>query len=502
MADGNADNITSLADLTFPYLSTLVVNHGDRLVRNSTGCEAASNLLPLSNLGILGLQPHGANSEHINLTVTVDPATLDVGLQHLQHFANELFPYPLNASNIGDVATWWMNATTQDTQDTKDFLSAVINSCPSTFCQSSAITIGNPDIVGIGMLIAVGMLLLLAFAFTITSFGPMINIVSRAVDKAHKERDHFCFRQALIGTVDELFSAVFVFGLAVIVSTFVYRYNTEARFDVLMADALSMFCSTSVIMLAAPYWSHNEFRTHSTASFIVIAILTIALFATHFHVVNIHASPVELACGTGKGSVNFRDGDPFDMRLFRFIPIGFACWCLALIGATFHHPYINKYQPYDPYGRRARGQPRRTPTAAERVKLALWKIVESFPTVFGLIGLVIYAVYFFNTYKMMKDTYGEAFTKAEKTWGFGQYLAVFTWLPPILTFLHMYFAGMKKMLQARLPKGMKVSHRVEKSLDPGVEWGNMPSSESHSFLKNPTHTMSYAMDPTRRSREE
>lgn len=268
------------------------------------------------------------------------------------------------------------------------------------------------------MIVAVSMLLFLAIVFSVLSLGPVTAIVSRPSGKRH-----FSFRQACIGTVDELFSAVYVFAISVLVSTFAYRYRTDSRFDVLMADGLSLCCSTTVIMLAATYWAHNKERPHATASFIVTIIITVALFTTHFSVASKRASPVELACGTGKGWISVTKGDPFDMRLFSFIPIGFASWCFALIGAVFHHPIL--------HGRR--------PGPKKRIKLWFWNLTESLPCVFGIIGLAIYAAYFFNTWRMMKSTYGEAFTSAEKQWGFGQYLAVFTWLPPILTFIHLYF---------------------------------------------------------------
>lgn len=38
----------------------------------------------------------------------------------------------------------------------------------------------------------------------------------------------------------------------------------------------------------------------------------------------------------------------------------------------------------------------------------------------------------------MKEVYGDAFVAAIKTWGFGQYLALATWFPPVLHFLYLY----------------------------------------------------------------
>ena len=190
-----------------------------------------------------------------------------------------------------------------------------------------------------------------------------------------------------------------------------------------MADALSLLCSNTVVMLAATYWTFYSDRPHGTIAVLIIAVLTIALFATHYTVVNMHASPIELACGTARENASFKHGDPFDLPLFRFIPFGFSAWCLALIGTIFQHPTVIKHKPK----RGERGH-------------RLWSLAQWLPNVFGMIGLVVYAIYFFNTWTMMKDTYGESFTKGARAWGFGQYLAAFTFLPSILTFGHLFFS--------------------------------------------------------------
>ncbi|KAM7192329.1 hypothetical protein V8F20_008920 [Naviculisporaceae sp. PSN 640] len=429
-------NTTKIADLRITSVTNYIHAFGN--IPTEAGpkpCEPASDLLPLSDLGLLNIVAPNPKIRNGTVRVTVDPSTIDIGFLQLHNFSSLVFPAPLNETSIGDIVMWWTNSSANNKNETIDFLSEVINTCSNTYCRHRNIQIGNPDIVGIGMIVAVVMLLVLAILFSILSFGPVTDIVSRPSRKAH-----FSFRQAFVGTVDELFSAVYVFAISVMVSTLAHRHGTNSRFDVLMADALSLSCSTTVIMLAATYWAHNRERPHATASVIATVIITVALFATHFHVASKKASPVELACGTGKGLLSVREGDPFDVKIIRFIPFGFASWCLALIGAVFHHPIVHSKRP-----------------AKER-KIAwwLWKVAESLPCIFGIIGLAVYAGYFFNTWRIMRSTYGKAFTSAEKQWGFGQYLAVFTWWPPIMSFIHLYFAGLKRMLEARLPKGWKV----------------------------------------------
>ncbi|KAK4185667.1 hypothetical protein QBC35DRAFT_298495 [Podospora australis] len=432
----NPNNITRLEDLRISYLAGLILSLGNNDTRNGFGCPAASMILPLSNLSILDIEPSTARDKRGNLVLSLDPANLNPGLNHLRDMARGLFPSPLNESSVGDIVTWWTNATINAKYETQDFLEAVVNMCGGHYCKSGYITVGNPDIVGIGMIVAIVMLLLLTLAFSVLSFGPLVDIIARG----HNNKKRFSLRTSCIGTVDELFSAVFVFSLAVIVSTFVFRYRTDTRFDALMANALSQLCSTTVVMLAATYWAHNKQRPHATLSVSVVSILTIAMFTTHASVANMRASASELVCGIGKGRVSTIRGDPFDMKKFHFIPVGFGCWCVALFGAIIHHPWLHRFRP-DHTNR--------------KISRIIWKIGESLPSVFGLVCLVVYAAYFLNTWHMMKETYGKTFSKNVRTWGFGQYLAVFTWLPPILTFAHLFFSGMESAIERRLPNGWK-----------------------------------------------
>lgn len=438
----NPKNITRLADLSISYLTGLILFLGNNDTRNGFGCRAASMILPLSNLSILDIEPTDRVAERANLIVKLDPAALNPGLNHLKSMAKGLFPSPVNNAPLGDIVNWWTNATVDNKADAQNFLAAVVNMCGGDYCKSGYITVGNPDIVGIGMIVAIVMLLILTLAFSVLSFGPFVDVVARGPASYKDKKKRFSFRTSCIGTVDELFSAVFVFALAVIVSTFVFRYKTDTRFDALMANALSQLCSTTVVMLAATYWAHNKQRPHATLSVAVVVILTIAMFTTHANVANMRASAPELVCGIGKGRVSTIRGDPFDMKRFHFIPVGFGCWCVAMLGAIIHHPWLHRFRPT-----KAKG--------SKKVSRVFWRIGESLPSVAGLISLVIYAAYFLNTWSMMKETYGNTFSKNVRNWGFGQYLAVFTWLPPILTFAHLFFSGMENAIERRLPNGWK-----------------------------------------------
>lgn len=146
-------NITKLADLDISTLTDYILTWGNNLtlLDGNTPCESASDLLPLTNLSALEIVAFDPKIRNGSVTVTADPAGLDIGFLNLQYFAREVFPSPLSGANIGDVVSWWTNATAGDKENTKDFLSAVVNTCATTYCRHRNVVIGNPDIVGIGV---------------------------------------------------------------------------------------------------------------------------------------------------------------------------------------------------------------------------------------------------------------------------------------------------------------------------------------------------------------
>jgi hypothetical protein len=271
------------------------------------------------------------------------------------------------------------------------------------------------------MLVSTAMLMFIAVLFSILSFSPVMAIAKTEL----RPHSTFHIRAAFVGTIDDLYQAVIVFGLSVLVSSFIYRSSTDSQFDVLMADGLSMLCSTTVIMLTPTYWDFNERRPQWAATVLAVVIMTVVMFGTHFHVIDIHASPAELACGSAssKWTSGNGDDDPFDIAHFRFVPVGFTLWCLVLIGSMLHQPIVRTFRP-----------------KKMSVVWWIWVVVESFPSTIGFFALFVYAAYFYNTWHMMKSAYGNAFTKPQEAWGFGQLLSLFTWLPPIFTFVHLFFS--------------------------------------------------------------
>lgn len=145
----NPTSITHLSNLSISYLADVLLAKGNNATRDGFGCRPASLILPLDNLSILELEPNP--DIHMNLTVGVNPTQLDPGVSQLRDMARGLFPYPLNESGVGDVVNWWTDNTENHPADTKRFLGAVVNMCGGEYCRSGKVTVGNPDIVGIGV---------------------------------------------------------------------------------------------------------------------------------------------------------------------------------------------------------------------------------------------------------------------------------------------------------------------------------------------------------------
>jgi hypothetical protein len=70
---------------------------------------------------------------------------------------------------------------------------------------------------------------------------------------------------------------------------------------------------------------------------------------------------------------------------------------------------------------------------------ASWVVAEALPSIAGVISLCIYSRYYWIMRSIMEDVYGHAFAAATTKWGFGQYLALATWFPPVLQFLYYYW---------------------------------------------------------------
>jgi hypothetical protein len=108
-------------------------------------CPVASGLLPIKD--ILSLKEDDPTDVAFR-----DPPSLSVGVLELTSFARTLFPSPLNESRPGDIVDWWINATRRDTSNVTLFLGHVARESSYECYQSRYISVGNPDIVGYGVI--------------------------------------------------------------------------------------------------------------------------------------------------------------------------------------------------------------------------------------------------------------------------------------------------------------------------------------------------------------
>ncbi|KAK1753761.1 hypothetical protein QBC47DRAFT_303532 [Echria macrotheca] len=423
-SDWNPENVSSLAELRVSHLLRVVPYNQtyDRRTNEFTDvtCGAASNLLPIKELTHL----NNLDSPYEALQT---PALISVGALELAAVARQLFPSPLNASLPGAVVDWWVNATANDATSVTEFLEHVARECWYEYCKSDYISIGNPDIVGYGMFLSAIMLITLTVIFASLSLYP---IRKRIITKSDDFRRtgwpgklRFNFRLSLVRTLPGLMISALVFAMSVMVSSYVYRWTTHSRFDALMADAFSMLSATAVVMICAAYWA-TTVRPYSpgyvAGSVVLLSILNLIMFSTHFSIFYKRGKMIERLCSQGYESMTpdqrFQDSEDF----FYFLG-GFVCYVLALLGMVTHHPLVRKHRAKSGWAH------------------AVWVVAETLPVVAGSVSLAVYSRYYWKTREIMKDVYGDAFTAATQTWGFGQYLALATWFPPILQFLYLYF---------------------------------------------------------------
>jgi hypothetical protein len=278
------------------------------------------------------------------------------------------------------------------------------------------------------MFISIVILLLLTLTFSLLSFTPISRHLRTSRHSQPSLPNHrFNLRRSLLTTLPHLLATTLVFTASIIISSYVYRWTTQSRFDALMADALSMLCATSVIMLCASYWATtpDSLSPHQPwyipASIALLGVLNTILFATHFSIFYKPGKVIERLCNR---SLSLQELEFRNSADFQYFLAGFIAWAMACVGLVFHYP-------------RFRGK-RRT---LRGWRYCLWAVAEALPAVAGMAALAVYARYYWTTRAVMKEVYGPAFLDAIKRWGFGQYLALATWGPPILLFLYVYFVG-------------------------------------------------------------
>ena len=296
------------------------------------------------------------------------------------------------------------------------------------------------------MFVSIVILLFLTLVFSTLSFSPISRHLRtpRPYSSLRPRRRRFNLRLSLLATLPHLLATTLVFTTSIILSSFVYRWTTHSRFDALMADALSMLCATSVIMLCAAFWatvpdtspSHSPHSPHPhphqpwyiPASILLLSILNTVLFSTHFSVFHKPGKVIERLCSRGAAALSSSFTTPSQSfhhsSDFQYFLAGFVAWTLAVVGLVFHYPRLRGMRG------RLRGW-----------KYAGWVVAEGMPAVAGMAALAVYARYYWTTRGVMGEVYGRAFLDAVGRWGFGQYLALATWGPPVLGFGWVFLGG-------------------------------------------------------------
>jgi len=276
------------------------------------------------------------------------------------------------------------------------------------------------------MLVSTGMLIFLAILFAVPAvFGwkSRRHDLNKGLHPSKNLSKDRRLREALIGSLDDLVSAIILFTLSVDIAALIIRFrNPPILFDIFMAETLSLISSTAMTMIATAYWitySHaGRLRPSVLFGFAACAVLTIALFGIEFHNVGFEGIPLERNClqvamGTG-------EWDNPGGRLW-VLPLCFTLWMCSLVASLSQLPWVRARTPRNIFFSNTS------------------YIVGLIPMVFGTVSLVFLCRMFYLSYVLIEKAFGTSFTEPENDWSFGQFLALATWVPPFLQFSHLIY---------------------------------------------------------------
>lgn len=302
------------------------------------------------------------------------------------------------------------------------------------------------------MLISTGMLILLTCFFVWPAYsifmasqdedkGTRITFEdeSKSIRAAYQNKDKG-YRRSLIKRLPDFFEAITVFTLSILVSAIIYRVNYTAYmsvYNLFMAEMLSLVGSTVMVMVAASCWQHsNKPSLNGTttkpglkgihiAGFFLNTLLTIVLFSLEFHFQ--HWDPNDEGLPSEKRCLQTVWGDETDLNNLggkrSTLPVCFSLWLVALLGSLI---YLLALMYPAKLAERKKDS---------RMFKAMFKALGIVPMLLGTAVLIWLCYMFFETWKDMKKAFGQAFVGTEKDWTFGQFLALFTWCPPLLAVL-------------------------------------------------------------------
>ncbi|KAK5653687.1 hypothetical protein OQA88_8717 [Cercophora sp. LCS_1] len=430
----NPHKVNTLADFRVEYLTEVIPYNQTHDKKSDTyaddACPLAANLLSIKDIVVINEDDPPEKALH-------NPINLNVGAAQLGAFASNFFPSPLNGSSPGEVVDWWLNATAKDTENVTALLDHISRVCWYEYCRSKYVSIGNPDVVGYGMFVSVIILLVLAFFSSLLAIHPIAKRLRREKEAyiiGESPKTRFNFRLCVVKCVPHLLAAALVFAGSVMASSYVYRWTTHSRFDALMADALTMLSVTAVTMICAAFWATRTRPSspgYVTASVALLSVLNIVMFFTHHTVYYKPGKIIEQLCSRSYDSMK-PDVRYSHSQDFLFFVSAFSGWVAASLGMAYHHPAFRE---------------RRQHMTWKGWKKGLMAFTDVSPALAGTTAMLSYAKYYWKARGVMKEVYGEAFVDAIKTWGFGQYLALATWAPPILLFLYLFFIGSGKKLE-------------------------------------------------------
>ncbi|KAK3388590.1 hypothetical protein B0T20DRAFT_98518 [Sordaria brevicollis] len=372
-------------------------------------------------------------------------------------------PGLLDDVSNGQIIDWYFKRTMSEENDFVWITIITLLGCFPEFCNALTWE-GNPDISGIGVMIAfiIQAGLTAVFLFIYTSFWITETCRIRKNPAKANQYAPSLWRKAVDDCLEVFWSTCYVFALTLAVGTLCFNviYHSPGHVYSGYFGYLGTVLSVSVLVCLWPWYpGRYQYPRLTLCSILVLLLLVIGVSLTFVREVNSGDKTVfeKLCLETS-----------FDMkRVASFEHIQDAFQNAKSI------TYVQNFVKYTPYGTLALALLWVGALALIQIwrkKITRWKLYKfttgilSFLLVagsFGLIGLSLSTFIYLR--KEVQELAGE--TYADNEWGFGQFVAIIAWFPLVAQILMIFFRGISKDTRYQkhfhpLPESERYAHYI------------------------------------------
>ncbi|PVH75400.1 hypothetical protein DL98DRAFT_658105 [Cadophora sp. DSE1049] len=335
--------------------------------------------------------------------------------------------------NISDeaVITWYTNLfLTGDASEPTLFLREWYRECKTNICKASGFT-GNPDIGGIGVMIAylleaclVTFLWVHHLIFRYRPFQKAIRRFSTTFGTPIRQ-DKVTYRQRYANVVDDA-SASFLDGAMY----FLLALCLAALIDIQSSSLYSHYLANTIIiamffsLVTLALITKRAVVLKKRAPICLCLGVSAAVFAVTQALISSGKFSDDADSACLKAQLKIEKGitqGAFDIvPLFMLAAIIF--FSIAMLGSVWYTPNSNNARTST-----------KSPTYAKAFKFAakMWWMSYPFIGMVVLFGVWLHIYLLINLRRLMRELAGDTWSEAE--WGFGQVTAVLMWLPVLFT---------------------------------------------------------------------